>query len=59
MMKIKVLSDNRIQDQSFKKEHGLCIYVETEQFKCLLDLGASDKFIQNAVKLGVDIKDVD
>ncbi len=58
-MRIVVLSDNRTLNDKFAPEHGLCIYVETEQFKCLLDLGASDKFIQNAVKLGIDIKDVD
>jgi 7,8-dihydropterin-6-yl-methyl-4-(beta-D-ribofuranosyl)aminobenzene 5'-phosphate synthase len=33
--------------------------VETEQNKYLLDTGASDKFIKNAEKLGVDIKAVD
>lgn len=58
-MKIKVLSDNRIQDQSFKKEHGLCIYLETENYKCLLDTGASDLFLDNADLMKVNIVDID
>jgi len=58
-MKIVVLSDNRKLDESLESEHGLCIYIETEHYKCLLDTGASDKFIRNAEKLGVDILAVD
>lgn len=58
-MKIIVLSDNRKFDKSLQSEHGLCIYIETEHYKCLLDTGASDKFIQNAEKLGVNIQEID
>jgi len=58
-MRILVLADNRTLNDDLASEHGLCIFVETENYKCLLDLGASDKFIQNAVKLGIDIKDID
>jgi 7,8-dihydropterin-6-yl-methyl-4-(beta-D-ribofuranosyl)aminobenzene 5'-phosphate synthase len=58
-MKVVVLSDNRKLDESLLSEHGLCIYLETGQYKCLLDTGASDKYIRNAGKLGIDIKAVD
>ncbi|NDP19898.1 MAG: MBL fold metallo-hydrolase [Paludibacter sp.] len=58
-MRLKVLSDNRILLNALEKEHGLCIYVETEKYKCLLDTGASDNFIQNAAKMEVDIEDID
>jgi len=58
-MKIIVLSDNRNPDNVLESEHGLCIYLETEHFKCLLDTGASDLFIRNAEKLNIDIKAVD
>jgi 7,8-dihydropterin-6-yl-methyl-4-(beta-D-ribofuranosyl)aminobenzene 5'-phosphate synthase len=58
-MKIVVLSDNRKFDASLQSEHGLCVYVETEHYRCLLDTGASDKFIRNAEKLGIDISAVD
>ncbi len=59
MMKIAVLADNQIQNQYLENEHGLCIYVETEQYKCLLDTGASDCFIRNAEKLKINLKEVD
>jgi len=58
-MKLVVLSDNRKLDESLESEHGLCIYLETEKYKCLLDTGASDKFIHNAQKMGIDLADVD
>jgi 7,8-dihydropterin-6-yl-methyl-4-(beta-D-ribofuranosyl)aminobenzene 5'-phosphate synthase len=58
-MKIVVLSDNHTLNESLKSEHGLCIYLETEHYKCLLDTGASDKFIHDAEKLGIPLKEVD
>ncbi|MBV5343162.1 MBL fold metallo-hydrolase, partial [bacterium] len=58
-MKIIVLSDNRTLNPDFETEHGLCVYLETENYKCLLDTGASDVFIRNATKMNVDISDVD
>lgn len=58
-MKIIVLADHRIQNQHLENEHGLCIYVETDGYKCLLDTGASDLFIRNAEKLSVELKEVD
>jgi 7,8-dihydropterin-6-yl-methyl-4-(beta-D-ribofuranosyl)aminobenzene 5'-phosphate synthase len=58
-MKIVVLSDNRGGDGLLESEHGLSVYLETAQFKCLLDVGASDKFIRNAEKMGIDIRAVD
>ena len=58
-MKITVLADNRKFDDTLESEHGLCIYLETENYKCLLDTGASDVFITNAEKLGIDLNEVD
>jgi len=40
-------------------EHGLCVYLETENYKCLLDTGASDMFIQNAEEMEIDLVDID
>ena len=40
-------------------EHGLSFYIETEKHKILVDTGASDAFLWNAKKLGVDIKEID
>ena len=40
-------------------EHGLCFYIETDNHKLLVDTGASENFIRNAEKLGVDLSGVD
>ena len=54
-----VLSDNRSKDSSLLTEHGLSILLQTEQHKILLDTGASDVFISNAERMGIDLSDVD
>jgi 7,8-dihydropterin-6-yl-methyl-4-(beta-D-ribofuranosyl)aminobenzene 5'-phosphate synthase len=58
-MKLVVLSDNRQVDESLESEHGLCIYMETDKYKCLLDTGATNQFIRNAEKLNINLRDVD
>ncbi|HPW78890.1 MAG TPA: MBL fold metallo-hydrolase [Bacteroidales bacterium] len=40
-------------------EHGLCIYFEKDGKKWMIDTGASDRFAENATRLGVDIAAVD
>lgn len=58
-MRIVVLSDNRTSENEFETEHGLSVYLETERYKCLLDLGASDLFARNAKLMNIDLSDVD
>lgn len=58
-MKLQILSDNRILQNSLQREHGLCIYLETDRYKCLLDTGASDNFIRNADQIEIDVEDID
>ena len=58
-MKWRVLSDNRSCDGSFLTEHGLSILLETGMLRILLDTGASDVFIRNAEKMGIDLRTVD
>lgn len=58
-MKIIVLSDNRTIQTDFETEHGLCVYLETENYKCLLDTGASDVFIRNANKMNINLSEID
>jgi 7,8-dihydropterin-6-yl-methyl-4-(beta-D-ribofuranosyl)aminobenzene 5'-phosphate synthase len=58
-MKLQVLSDNRCLQNDLGTEHGLCIYIETEKHRCLLDTGASDLFVHNAHKMGVDLTQID
>ncbi|MFT3844650.1 MAG: MBL fold metallo-hydrolase [Lacibacter sp.] len=59
-MKIAVLIDNTPHpNRNMLYEHGLSIYIETAEQKCLLDTGASDKFLLNAAKKGIDLTEVD
>ena len=58
-MKWTVLSDNRACNDQLQTEHGLSILLETEKHRILLDTGASDVFIRNAEKIGIDLSTVD
>lgn len=58
-MEIKVLVENTVICDTFKAEHGLCLYIETKNHKLLFDLGQSDLFLENAKLLNVDISSVD
>lgn len=58
-MRIVVLSDNRATETVFETEHGLSVYLETDRYKCLLDVGASKLFARNAKLMNIDLSDVD
>ena len=58
-MKWTVLSDNRTFNDQLQTEHGLSVLLETEKHRILLDTGASDVFIRNAERLGIDLSTVD
>ncbi len=61
-MKITVLAENSIcqnNSKAVKPEHGLSLYIEYRDKKILFDVGQSDLFIKNAVKLGVDLSLID
>lgn len=58
-MRIVTLIENLVYGQELFAEHGLSIYIETENHKILFDTGQSGLFIQNAQKLGVEIGDID
>ena len=57
-MKATVIVDN-IANGSIKGEWGLCIYIENEGKKILLDSGGSNLFAKNANSLGINLEDVD
>lgn len=58
-MLIKTLVENTSISEEFGSEHGLSLYIETQKRKILFDVGASNLFLQNAKKLGVNIDEVD
>ena len=58
-MKIITLIENLVYDQGLVAEHGLSVYLETDNRKMLFDTGQSGIFIQNAKTLGIAIEEID
>ncbi len=58
-MKITNLIEDTANCGAYLHEHGLCFYIETAHHKVLLDTGASDAFLANAQKKGIDLTAVD
>lgn len=58
MIKITVLNDNRLCDNSCESEHGLSLYLEINGHKILMDVGQSEIFKRNAEKLGINLNDI-
>ena len=58
-MKIVTLMENTSCSEALTCEHGLSLYLETQNHKILFDAGQSAAFADNAQKLGVDLENVD
>ena len=58
-MKIITLIENLVYQQGLFAEHGLSIYIETENNKILFDTGQTGLFLQNAQKMGVNMEEID
>ena len=58
-MKIRVLMENTASAPEFLCEHGLSLWIEREDCRLLFDMGQSDKFAENAEKLGIDLGKAD
>lgn len=58
-MKVITLVENTSHREDLIAEHGLSLYIETEQHRILFDSGQSDAFAKNAEKLSVDLSQVD
>jgi 7,8-dihydropterin-6-yl-methyl-4-(beta-D-ribofuranosyl)aminobenzene 5'-phosphate synthase len=60
-MKITVLIENTKNPirNDLLHEHGLSLYLEIEKHRILFDTGASNRFIQNAIRLGIDLESID
>lgn len=57
-MRITALTENTSKN-GLLSEHGLSLYIETENRKILFDTGQSDLFSKNAETLGIDLSEVD
>jgi 7,8-dihydropterin-6-yl-methyl-4-(beta-D-ribofuranosyl)aminobenzene 5'-phosphate synthase len=58
-VKIVTLIENLVYKKGLVAEHGLSLYVEKGNYKILFDTGQSGLFMQNAHKMGIDIRDID
>lgn len=58
-MKATIMLENRVNGFGLKGEHGLSIYIESDQegkiFPIIFDLGPSISTIENSQKLGLDL----
>lgn len=57
-IKVSVIVDN-ISDNDIRGEWGLSLLVEYYDKKIIVDVGASNLFLQNLSRLGFDIKDIE
>ena len=57
-MKLVVLSDAKAMD-GYGSEHGLSFLIDVDHIRILFDTGASNLFIRNAEKMGIDLGDVE
>lgn len=58
-MRITSLLENTTERDDMQIEHGLSLYIETENRKILFDVGQTDMFCENAKVLGIDLSEVD
>ena len=58
-MKITTLIENTALSPAFAAEHGLSLFVETENTRFLFDAGQSGAFADNAASLGIDLRAAD
>ena len=59
-MKVTILLENTsLYSKYYNSEHGFSAWIEDEDVKVLLDCGFSDKFIQNAEAMGIDLRQAD
>lgn len=59
-MKITTLIENKLGvNEELEIEHGISLYIEVNGKKILFDTGQGEKFLRNAKKLNVDLKDLD
>lgn len=59
MLRMMSLVENTTISSEYGCKHGLCIYIETPNHKILFDLGPNKLFAENALKMNVDISDID
>lgn len=59
MLHILTLTDNLVYSRNLRAEHGLSLYLETDNKKILFDTGMSDIFLTNAETIKIEIANID
>lgn len=57
-MNIITLIDNLTYGKNLIGEHGFSVFIDNENEKILFDTGQSGNFIYNAIKLGIDLSEI-
>ena len=58
-MIIRAVVEDTTDDVNIGAEHGLCLYIKTDRHNILFDTGKTGLFAENALKMGIDIKEID
>lgn len=58
MLKLTVVVDNMIYSSRLMAEHGFSMLIEQNEHKILFDLGASDLFLRNLIRIGLRVSDI-
>lgn len=59
MIRFRFLVENKTDAPPCTAEHGLSIFIETDEMKILFDAGASDMYAENAARKHVNLADAD
>lgn len=59
MIKVKILTDDRVRKRGLLAEHGLSLWIEKDGKNILFDTGQSPVFYHNAATMGIDLKTAD
>ena len=59
MIQIRCVIENLVYKSGLIAEHGLSVYIETQNHKLLFDTGQTNNFLHNARQMNIPIADVD
>ena len=54
MLQMTILTDDSARKRGLLAEHGLSLWIESNQDKILFDTGQTDVYLKNAQTLGID-----
>lgn len=58
-LELTILSENNVESRKLLAEHGLSVYFKYNDRQYLFDTGQGEVLFSNALKLGIDLKEID